>query len=99
MYDVGFARFCNEKYTADIAELDNMMIHLTNVAIQKNSDEYNEKHGGKWQTPNLKFYLEMTYGKCVADRCFDEISSIVQISLKSVSSVMINDKHCFECYG
>ena len=99
MYDVGFARFCNEKYSADIAEIDNMMIHLTNVAIQKNSDEYNEKHGGKWQTPNLKFYLEMTHGKTVADKCFDEISNIIQISLKSVTSVMINDKHWFECYG
>jgi len=29
----GFARFCTEKYTPDVAELDNMMIHLTNVAI------------------------------------------------------------------
>ena len=30
---LGFARFCNEKYSADVNELDNMMIHLTNVAI------------------------------------------------------------------
>ena len=38
-YSLGFARFCNEKYTPDIAELDNMYIHLTNVAIQKHSVE------------------------------------------------------------
>ena len=38
----GFARFCTEKYTPDVAELDNMMIHLTNVAIQKNGEDYNE---------------------------------------------------------
>ena len=44
----GFARFCTEKYTPDVAELDNMMIHLTNVAIQKGGDEYNDVHGGKW---------------------------------------------------
>ena len=31
----GFARFCNEKYSSEISDLDNMMIHLTNVAIQK----------------------------------------------------------------
>jgi len=93
MYNVGFARFCNEKYTADIAELDNMTIHLTNVAIQKQSEDYNEKHGGKWMTTNLKFYLEMTHGKTLADKCFDDISNIVQVSLKSVTSVMINDKH------
>jgi len=30
---LGFARFCTEKYNSDLAEIDNMMIHLTNVAI------------------------------------------------------------------
>jgi tubulin polyglutamylase TTLL1 len=67
-YSTGFARFCVEKYTADIAELDNMTIHLTNVAIQKQSEEYNDKHGGKWFTQNLKFFLEMTHGKTQADK-------------------------------
>lgn len=32
----------------DIAEMDNMFIHLTNVAIQKFSDKYSGEHGGKW---------------------------------------------------
>ena len=32
---MGFARFCNEKYTTDVTEIDNQFIHLTNVAIQK----------------------------------------------------------------
>ena len=59
----GFARFCTAKYTQDVAELDNMMIHLTNVAVQKDAQDYNEKHGGKWSIKNLKFYLEMTRGK------------------------------------
>ena len=54
----GFGRFCTEKYTPDIAELDNMMIHLTNVAVQKGAEDYNESHGGKWSIKNLKFYLE-----------------------------------------
>ena len=35
----------------------------------------------------------------MADKCFDEINQIIYISLKSVQSVIINDKHCFECYG
>lgn len=37
VYDEGFARFCNELYSSDIAEMDNMFVHLTNVAIQKYS--------------------------------------------------------------
>jgi len=98
-FKLGFCRFCNEKYTSDVAEIDNMFIHLTNVAIQKNSDEYNERHGGKWSIQSLKFFLESTRGKHAADRCFDDIRQCIIQSLKSVQSVMINDKHCFECYG
>jgi tubulin polyglutamylase TTLL1 len=58
----GFARFCNEKYSSDISEMDNMMMHLTNVAIQKKGDDYNQDHGSKWSIENLKFYLEQTRG-------------------------------------
>jgi tubulin polyglutamylase TTLL1 len=35
---LGFARFCNVKYSNDISEIDNMMMHLTNVAIQKKDE-------------------------------------------------------------
>lgn len=31
----GFCRFCTVKYNADVSELDNMFVHLTNVSIQK----------------------------------------------------------------
>ena len=60
------------------------MIHLTNVAVQKGSDDYNDKVGGKWSTENLRFYLEMTYGKVLTDKCFDDIFNIIRVSLKSV---------------
>ena len=76
-----------------------MMIHLTNVAIQKQGDDYNQEHGSKWSIDNLRFYLEQTRGKPATDKCFDEIKNIIYISLKSVQNVMINDKHCFELYG
>ena len=54
----GFARFCNTKYSMASDELDNMEIHLTNVAIQKGADDYNAEHGSKWSIDNLRFYLE-----------------------------------------
>ena len=41
----------------------------------------------------------MTRGKDLVDKCFEGIRNIVYISLKSVQSVIINDKHCFEIYG
>jgi tubulin polyglutamylase TTLL1 len=76
-----------------------MMIHLTNVAIQKNAENYNDNHGGKWMLNNLRFYLEQTRGKQATEKCFEEINNIIFISLKSVQGVIINDKHCFELYG
>ena len=55
---LGFARFCNEKYSNDFSESDNLMAHLTNVAVQKKAEDYNSDHGSKWSIENLKFYLE-----------------------------------------
>ena len=34
-YRLGFCRFCTVKYNANVNELDNMFVHLTNVSIQK----------------------------------------------------------------
>jgi tubulin polyglutamylase TTLL1 len=41
-------------------ELDNDFVHLTNVAIQKHGDDYNERHGNKWTLDNIRMYLEVT---------------------------------------
>lgn len=35
--------------------------HLTNVAIQKNDEKYDEKKGGKWMLQNLRLYLISKY--------------------------------------
>ena len=99
LYGMGFGRFCVVKYSTDVSEKDNMQIHLTNVAISKLASNYNDKHGSKFSISNLRFYLEQTWGKEKTDKCFDEINNIIYISLKSVQNVVINDKHCFECYG
>lgn len=98
-YVHGFARFCNVKYTTDMGDMDNPFIHLTNVAIQKHNDEYNSKHGGKWHVRNLRLYIEQTYGLEASNRLFAAMDSLIVHSLKAVQGVMINDRHCFECYG
>lgn len=175
----GFARFCTSNYTNDLAELDNELIHLTNVAIQKHSgatarprapeaghaclhassagvhsgttmplprrfhtrfparspamwahtscvcpasrllllkphslppmsdprlvrsDEYSSggTHGWKWSLQNLLAYIEGTRGLDAADAMMGSIGWLIVHSLKAVQNVIINDKHCFECYG
>lgn len=87
------------QYNASLNELDNMFVHLTNVAIQKYGEEYNPIHGGKWTVKNLQFYLEGTRGKEVTDKLFDDINWCIVHSLKAVQNVIANDRHCFECYG
>lgn len=43
LYRAGFARFSSTRYSND--SLTNTLVHLTNVAIQKGSDTYNEEVG------------------------------------------------------
>ena len=62
MSQLGFARFCNIKYSSEVAEMDNQFVHLTNVAIQKHGDEYNSRHGNKWPLADLRLYLEVQRG-------------------------------------
>lgn len=95
----GFCRFCSVKYNPSLNEMDNMFVHLTNVAIQKTGAEYNDVHGGKWTVENLRVYLESTRGKAATAKLFDDIMWIFIQSLKSVQSVIQNDRHCFEIYG
>ncbi|GMH52348.1 hypothetical protein TrRE_jg6402 [Triparma retinervis] len=95
----GFARFCNVKYSSDVGEIDNPFMHLTNVSIQKHNEEYNNAHGGKWNVSNLRLYLESTRGREATERLFQDIDDLLIHSAKAVQNVMINDRHCFECYG
>mmetsp|Transcript_16308 Transcript_16308/g.35273 ORF Transcript_16308/g.35273 Transcript_16308/m.35273 type:complete len:440 (+) Transcript_16308:120-1439(+) len=99
MSSLGFGRFCNAKYTAEEGELDNEYVHLTNVAIQKHGEDYNEKHGNKWTLDNIRLYLEATRGIEQTDELFREIEGVVIKSLRSCQNIMINDRHCFELYG
>eukprot|EP00041_Stephanoeca_diplocostata_P030678 m.935603 g.935603 ORF g.935603 m.935603 type:complete len:166 (+) comp23804_c0_seq22:1245-1742(+) len=95
----GFCRFCTVKYNASVGDLDNMFVHLTNVAIQKHGSNYNNVHGGKWSLQNFSRYLQGTRGKVASDKLFQDIHWICLQSLKSVQAVMLSDRHCFEVYG
>lgn len=48
-------------------------IHLTNVAIQKTSDNYDEKLGGKWNLQTLKLFLMTRFGQEKVAECFHNI--------------------------
>eukprot|EP00755_Sulcionema_specki_P008474 Sspe_Gene.41051::Locus_19845_Transcript_1_1_Confidence_1.000_Length_2310::g.41051::m.41051/K16599/TTLL1; tubulin polyglutamylase TTLL1 len=99
LHKEGFARFCTVPYNTDVSDLDNLFIHLTNVAVQRQGEEYNEKHGGKWNVNNLQLYLESTLGKEKCDKLFASIRFVIIQSLKSCQHVISNARPCFELYG
>jgi tubulin polyglutamylase TTLL9 len=99
IYRRGFARFTNSRYSSDTEDIYNGFMHLTNVAIQKTADNYDERTGGKMELQALKFYLMSRYGVERIDALFWEIHMIILRSLLAVQPVMITDRHCFELYG
>jgi tubulin polyglutamylase TTLL1 len=99
VYREGFARFCNVKYSAAADDMDNPFMHLTNVAVQKNNEDYNSNHGGKWSVANLCLYVEATRGRGAGEKLLRDIHAVMLHALRAVQNVVINDPHCFECYG
>jgi len=69
-YRRGFARFTNSRYSNDINDI---FKHLTNVAIQKTADNYDERTGGKMELQALKMYLMSLYGVEKIDALFWEV--------------------------
>ncbi|RNF01984.1 putative tubulin tyrosine ligase, partial [Trypanosoma rangeli] len=99
LHEQGFARFCATPYAANALNDDNLCSHLTNVALQKGEETYNEMHGGKWSLANLCLFVQGRYGAVCADGLMRSIEFTIYHSLKAMENVMFNDRHCFELYG
>jgi len=74
-------------------------IHLTNIAVQKRSDDYDPDSGSKWNLRALKLYMISKHGHERVDRLFCDIQLLCIRSLMSVQNVIINDRNSFELYG
>jgi tubulin polyglutamylase TTLL9 len=73
--------------------------HITNVAFQKNSDNYDEEKGGKYQLDKLRLYMITKFGLEPIEECFYNIQELVIKALIATSKIMMNDRRCFELYG
>jgi tubulin polyglutamylase TTLL9 len=85
-YRRGFARFTNSRYSNDINDI---FKHLTNVAIQKTADNYDERTGGKMELQALKMYLMSRYGVERVDALFWEVRISCFCTLRFTESVLI----------
>ena len=99
LYREGFGRFTHARYSNNLDDLSNTFMHLTNVAIQKTSDNYDDKLGGKWDLRGMKLYLMSRFGAERVNESYQQIQELIIRCLQSVSKTIINDKHCFELYG
>lgn len=70
-------------------------MHLTNVAVQKQSDNYDEERGGKYLIDKLRLYLLSKYGEEPTEKAFFEIQELIIKTLIATSKVISNDKRCF----
>ena len=75
------------------------MVHLTNVAIQKQHESYSSDTGCKLSLDNLRTYLVSCHGVDAVTNLFEEMQMIITRSLFAVTKPMIHDKHCFELFG
>ncbi|KAL0489461.1 tubulin polyglutamylase [Acrasis kona] len=104
LYRTGFARFSQFRFSMDLKGIDNNFVHLTNVAIQKTTQEYHDNVvksgiGCKWDLRRLKLFMCSKHGVEAVDTCFTGIQELCLRSLLAVQRVIIQDKHCFEMYG
>lgn len=99
LYSAGFARFSNQRYTPGKTDMDNLLVHLTNVAIQKKANGYSKSIGCKWDLQKLKMYMTLVHGVSAVDELFYDIQCVITRTLLSVQQAMVHDKHCFELYG
>lgn len=94
----GFARFTHYRY--EESKISDASIHLTNVAIQKQTDNYDENLGGKWTIEKLKLYLMSKYEPEKVHFAFFKIQEVIIKTLESVQKVMSAERsHSFELYG
>ena len=84
---------------AEVEDIYDGFVHLTNVAIQKAAENYDERTGGKMDLQSLKLFLVSRYGVDRIDSLFHKIQMIILKSLIAVQHIMMNDRHCFELYG
>lgn len=99
IYRAGFCRFSASRYSNEDKDVMNNFVHLTNVAIQKGSADYNADTGGKWELSRLKQFLTSRHGREATDRCFSGMQDIMLLALQAVAKTMMSSKQCFELYG
>lgn len=77
--------------------MKNLYMHLTNVAIQKKNEQYDENTGMKWPISKLKQYLLTKHGQAATSKLFGDIQVDIfawYMVLLTLTWPVVNLKHC-----
>lgn len=104
-YDNGYLRTSSRTFVND--DLSNKLIHLTNDAVQKKSDEYGRfESGNKLTFSDYQHYLDSNYAHLKIDfrsHIFSQIKQIMtdtfRATYKVVSPSRTLQHHTFEIFG
>ena len=109
LHDDGLVRFATQPFSTD--DLDNKFIHLTNYAINKNTEEFVQNEnpedfaGHKWSVKTFRRYLECQghdWGR-VWNRIRDIVSKTVLCGhnglLKNFKTEAQSDYSCYKIFG
>jgi tubulin polyglutamylase TTLL9 len=97
IYREGFARFSGGQFSLE--SLQDIYVHLTNIAIQRTSEDYNPEKGSKWSLRSLREYLTARHGRDEVQKLMNSIDNIIVRTLQSAHQLVVQDRHCFEIYG
>ncbi len=95
----GFGRFSGSRFSMTEEDRGNNYVHLTNVAVQKGGQGYDDDSGGKWDIRSIKLHIASTRGRQAAESMMVSIQDAILKSLLSVQDIMVNDETSFALYG
>eukprot|EP01016_Furgasonia_blochmanni_P056509 TRINITY_DN9650_c0_g2_i1.p1 TRINITY_DN9650_c0_g2~~TRINITY_DN9650_c0_g2_i1.p1 ORF type:complete len:722 (-),score=158.27 TRINITY_DN9650_c0_g2_i1:154-2238(-) len=99
----GYIRTSSEAYTLSPESISNQYVHLTNNAVQKNSENYGKfENGNQIALSALEKYLQdKKYQVDFKTKIIGRIKELIKISMNAVRNKLnMNDRrHCFEIFG
>lgn len=100
LYKEGFARLATQPFSLEIHDLKNLIIHLTNYAIQKTHVDGSLENSFGGSKISLRQLRDQLQDKGVDWKCiWSQVQEIVIKSLVAVQPEIPHNPNCFELFG
>lgn len=96
----GYIRTSSKDFVLD--DIGDIFIHLTNNAIQKQSQDYNKfEEGNQLSFEHLNQFLVENFSKTIEETIIPQIQKLIKVTFKSVANKLNSNqrRNCFEIFG